>query len=87
MRITGHGDYVKQFKFSRDGKQLASWAPRRGWKIWSTKTGQLLRELPETPKSRDPFPDQGNARGDSAPKADADNTPSANPKGPESKQK
>ena len=45
-RIVGHGDNVKEFRFSPDGKLLASRSERRGWKVWDVKTGELVLELP-----------------------------------------
>jgi WD40 repeat protein len=49
--MTGHGDYVVEFKFSDDGKLLASRctnSDRAGWAVWDVDTGNLLMRLPET---------------------------------------
>ena len=45
QRIVGHGDFVERFKFSADGKMLATWS-EKGWKIWEVSTGHQLLELP-----------------------------------------
>ena len=44
-RIVGHGDAVDRFRFVADGKLLATWSLRRGWKLWEASTGRLLLEL------------------------------------------
>ena len=44
-RIVGHGDAVERFRFASDGKVLATWSLRRGWKLWDASTGRLLLEL------------------------------------------
>ena len=46
QRIVGHGDFVERLRFSPDGKVLATFSPRRGWKIWDVATGTLMLELP-----------------------------------------
>ena len=45
-RIVGHGDFVERFRFSSDGKHLATWSSQRGWKVWNVSTGKLMLELP-----------------------------------------
>jgi hypothetical protein len=48
--IVGHGDEVVEFKFSDDGKLLASRCTNRnraGWAVWDVATGKLLFRLPE----------------------------------------
>ena len=45
-RIVGHGDNVSQFKFSDNGKLLASFDKRKGWKLWDVSSGKLILELP-----------------------------------------
>ena len=47
MRIVGHGDFVERLRFSSDATLLASWSPRRGWKLWEVATGRLMLELPK----------------------------------------
>jgi WD40 repeat protein len=44
-RITGHGDLVREFRFTPDGKTLAS-RSHRDWKLWDVATGKLLLKLP-----------------------------------------
>jgi WD40 repeat protein len=44
-RIIGHGDLVQEFRFTPDGKVLAS-RSRDGWKLWEVATGKKLLELP-----------------------------------------
>lgn len=48
-KIVGHGDEVRAFKFTPDGKILASRCinrNRRGWALWEVATGKLLMRLP-----------------------------------------
>ncbi len=48
--IVGHGDFVEEFKFSDDGKVLASRCSnrdRRGWAVWDVAAGKLLMHLPD----------------------------------------
>ena len=47
QRIVGHGDFVERLRFSPDGKVLATFSPRRGWKIWDVATGTLILRLPK----------------------------------------
>ena len=47
-RIIDHGDEVREFKFSPDGKILASRCVnrfRKGWALWNVETGQLIMRL------------------------------------------
>jgi WD40 repeat protein len=44
-RIVGHGDLVREFRFTPDGKTLAS-RGHRDWKLWEVATGKLLLKLP-----------------------------------------
>ena len=47
-RIADHGDNVQEFKFSPDGKILASRCSnsgRVGWALWNVETGQLIMRL------------------------------------------
>ena len=48
-RIIGHGDDVREFKFTPDGKILASRCVnqgRVGWALWDIATGKLIMRLP-----------------------------------------
>ena len=48
MRIVGHGDDVTKFKFTPDGKVLASRcvnSGRKGWALWDVTTGELILRL------------------------------------------
>jgi WD40 repeat protein len=48
-KIVGHGDEVRAFKFTPDGKILASRCVNRnreGWALWEVATGELLMRLP-----------------------------------------
>ena len=49
--IVGHGDMVQEFKFTADGKLLASRSERRGWAVWNVETGKLLIRLPTAVKN------------------------------------
>jgi len=47
-RIVGHGDNVTRFKFTQDGKFLASRcvnSGRKGWALWDVSTGKLILRL------------------------------------------
>jgi len=47
-RIVGHGDDVKKFKFTQDGRFLASRcvnSGRKGWALWDVSTGKLMLRL------------------------------------------
>ncbi len=48
--IVGHGDEVEGFRFSVDGKVLASRCTnggRKGWAVWDVAEGKLLMRLPD----------------------------------------
>jgi WD40 repeat protein len=48
-RIVGHGDEVRELRFTPDGRILASRCvneDRKGWALWDVKTGKLLLRLP-----------------------------------------
>ena len=44
-RIINHGDTPTSFKFTPDGKQLASYCPRNGFALWDVATGKLLLRM------------------------------------------
>ena len=51
-RIVGHGDEVRELKFTPDGKLLASRcvnSGRKGWALWDVSTGKLVLRLPVPP--------------------------------------
>jgi len=51
-RIVGHGDEVRELKFTPDGKLLASRCVnrgRKGWALWNVSTGELVLRLPVPP--------------------------------------
>jgi hypothetical protein len=48
-RIVGHGDELRELKFTPDGKLLASRcinSDRKGWALWDVATGKLILRLP-----------------------------------------
>jgi WD40 repeat protein len=51
-RIVGHGDDVRELKFTPDGKILASRCEnrnRKGWALWNVDSGELILRLPVPP--------------------------------------
>ncbi len=52
-RIVGHGDNVQAFKFTGDGKLLASRCAKKGWAVWDVASGKLLMRLPTAIKPQD----------------------------------
>lgn len=73
--MVGHGDAVTRFQFSPDGRMLASFAAKKGWRVWDVATGKEVMTLrvdapafPETDKSAKPGTD-------SKPGADAKSAP------------
>ena len=48
-RLLSGGDNVAKFKFSENGKLLATYAKQRGWKVWDVAIGNLILELPGSP--------------------------------------
>ena len=48
-RFLSNGDNVSKFKFTANGKLIATFAKTRGWKVWDVSSGKLLLELPGSP--------------------------------------
>ena len=51
-RIVGHGDDVRELKFTPEGNLLASRcvnSSRKRWALWDVSTGQLVLRLPVPP--------------------------------------